>query len=389
MIQFDSINLETFLADFWQKKPILLRNALPDFQSPISAEELAGLSLEEDIESRMVIQSAPDKYELKTGPFSEQTYSELPERDWTLLVQGCDRLLPEVADILNDFEFLPRWRIDDIMISYAAEGGNVGPHFDHYDVFLLQAAGQRNWKLSSQDCNEENYIQGVDLRLMKSFNVEQEFILNPGDILYLPPKVGHHGVSLDNDCMTFSVGYRSYRGQELWDSLGDHFSEHSLFKELYFDPAIPTSIHSGEVTLDAALQAKNLIEQKLEDPNILQTWFARFATQLDQAAAQQLPEPLTDEETPQQQEFIEALYSEHGLIKDAVCRFAFTEIDGNTQLYINGAIWEDFAAPADFIKLLADQNFFTVQTLMPYLSKPGVQALLFDLWKIQYLIFIE
>lgn len=389
MIQFDSIDLPTFLADYWQKKPILLRNALPNFEAPIAPEELAGLSLEEQVESRIVVQNGAQDYQLRRGPFTEDDYAELPEENWTLLVQGCDRLMPEIADILNDFDFLPRWRIDDIMISYATKGGNVGPHFDHYDVFLLQAAGKRQWRLTSQDCIEENYIQGVDLRLMKTFNIEQDFVLEAGDILYLPPKVGHHGVALDDQCMTFSIGYRSYRGQELWDSLGDHLSEHSLFKELYFDPKMQTDLCPGEVTLDAALQAKSLMEAKLQDPKLLQTWFARFATQLDQVAATQLPEPLTAEETPQLSEFVDALYDEHGLIKDPVCRFAFTNIDGQTTLYINGAIWESFSAPDEFLQLLANQQFLTQEVLAKFLENDGVRELLFDLWKLQYLVFIE
>ncbi|BBP46019.1 cupin [Thiosulfatimonas sediminis] len=389
MITFDHIDLATFLQDYWQKKPLLLRNALPNFETPISAEELAGLSLEDEIESRMVIQHGEQDYELRRGPFSEEDYATLPEENWTLLVQGCDRLLPEVADILNDFEFLPRWRIDDIMISYATKGGNVGPHFDHYDVFLLQASGQRHWHITHQDCVEENYIQGVDLRLMECFKVEADFVLNPGDMLYLPPKVGHHGIALDDQCMTFSIGYRSYRGQELWDSLGDHLSEHNLFKELYLDPAMRPGINPGEVTSEAAQEARKLIESKLQDPKLLQTWFARFASQLDQAAAQQLPEPLNAEETPELTDFIDALYNEHGLIKDAVCRFAYTDIEGQTQLYINGAIWDCAQTPAEFIRLLANRNFLTREDIANFIENSHVQALLFDLWKLQYLVFIE
>ena len=224
---------------------------------------------------------------------------------------------------------------------------------------------------------------------MKTFKVEQDFVLNAGDILYLPPKVGHHGVALDDQCMTFSVGYRSYRGQELWDSLGDHLSEHSLFKELYFDPKMQPDLQPGEVTLDAALQSKALIEAKLQDPKLLQTWFARFATQLDQVAATQLPEPLTAEETPELSEFVDALYSEHGLVKDPVCRFAFTNIEGEVTLFINGAIWDSFKAPAEFLQLLANQQFLTQEVLAKFLENDGVRELLFDLWKLQYLVFIE
>ena len=168
MIQFEDIDLQTFFQDYWQKKPLVIRNALPNFETPVSAEELAGLSLEEEVESRIVIQKSDTDYELKRGPFTEEDYQNLPEQNWTLLIQGMDRLIPEVTDVLNDFDFLPRWRIDDIMISYATTGGNVGPHFDHYDVFLLQAAGKRRWTLTSQDCTEDNYITGVDLSLMKT-----------------------------------------------------------------------------------------------------------------------------------------------------------------------------------------------------------------------------
>jgi len=230
MIHLNKINISTFLNEYWQKKPLVIRGALPDFETPVSAEELAGLSLEEEVESRIVIQNGEKDYQLLKGPFDESTYESLPEENWTLLIQGMDRLVPEVTDILNDFDFLPRWRIDDIMISYATKGGNVGPHFDHYDVFLLQAAGKRNWKLTSQDCREDNYIQGVDLRLMETFTVEEDYVFEKGDVLYIPPKWGHHGVALDDECMTYSIGYRTYRGQELWDSFGDHLSEMGSFK---------------------------------------------------------------------------------------------------------------------------------------------------------------
>jgi 50S ribosomal protein L16 3-hydroxylase len=388
MIQFNPISLAEFLNNYWQQKPILLRNALPDYHSPITPDELAGLSLEDDVESRMVIQKGPEDYELKRGPFEESIYAELPDKDWTLLIQGCDRLLPEIADLLNDFDFLPRWRVDDIMISYATEGGNVGPHFDHYDVFLLQASGQRHWHLTSQDCLEENYIQGVDLRLMKTFTVEQDFVLNPGDILYLPPKIGHHGIALDNDCMTFSIGYRSYRGQEIWDSFGDHLSEHQLFQELYYDPKMQPNLNAGEVTAEAAQQAKALMLDKLEDPAIMQIWFARFATQLDQGAASSLPDPLDPSERGSLETFIEALNYEHGLIKDPVCRFAYTETD-QCLLFINGAQWSCDHVPKAFIQLLANQNYFDIEGLQAYLDNEAVQKLIYELWTLQYLTFIE
>ena len=389
MIQFNDIDLKTFLNEFWQKKPLVIRNALPDFESPVSAEELGGLSLEEEVESRIVIQNGEKDYQLLKGPFTEETYQGLPDSNWTLLIQGMDRLVPEVTDILNDFDFLPRWRIDDIMISYATKGGNVGPHFDHYDVFLLQAAGKRQWTLTSQDCSEDNYIQGVDLRLMETFKIEDDFIFEKGDILYIPPKWGHHGVALDDECMTYSIGYRTYRGQELWDSFGDHLSEMGSFKDLYMDPTWTEGLNPGEITDAASEQAQVLLKSILDDKVLIKTWFGRFATQLDPVAAQQLPEPLTEDETPDIEDFMGAMQVEPGLVKDPVCRFAYSEVNGNTLLYINGAIWETFGASNEFMAKLANQSYLTQDELLMSGDNEGNIKLLFDLWKLQYLVFIE
>lgn len=389
MIQFNDIDLKTFLNEFWQKKPLVIRNALPDFESPVSAEELGGLSLEEEVESRIVIQNGEKDYQLLKGPFTEETYQGLPDSNWTLLIQGMDRLVPEVTDILNDFDFLPRWRIDDIMISYATKGGNVGPHFDHYDVFLLQAAGKRQWTLTSQDCSEDNYIQGVDLRLMETFKIEDDFVFEKGDILYIPPKWGHHGVALDDECMTYSIGYRTYRGQELWDSFGDHLSEMGSFKDLYMDPTWTEGLNPGEITNAASEQAQTLLKSILDDKVLIKTWFGRFATQLDPVAAQQLPEPLTEDETPDIEDFMGAMQVEPGLVKDPVCRFAYSEVNGNTLLYINGAIWETFGASNEFMAKLANQSYLTQDELLMSGDNEGNIKLLFDLWKLQYLVFIE
>ncbi|WP_019556579.1 cupin domain-containing protein [Thiomicrorhabdus arctica] len=389
MIQFNDTDLKTFLNEFWQKKPLVIRNALPDFESPVSAEELGGLSLEEEVESRIVIQNGEQDYQLLKGPFTEETYEGLPDSNWTLLIQGMDRLVPEVTDVLNDFDFLPRWRIDDIMISYATKGGNVGPHFDHYDVFLLQAAGKRQWTLTSQDCSEDNYIQGVDLRLMETFKIEDDFVFEKGDILYIPPKWGHHGVALDDECMTYSIGYRTYRGQELWDSFGDHLSEMGSFKDLYMDPTWTEDLNPGEITDATSERAQTLLKSILDDKNLMKTWFGRFATQLDPVAAQQLPEPLTEDETPDIEDFMGAMQVETGLIKDPVCRFAYSEVNGNTLLYINGAIWDTFGASNAFMAKLANQSYLTQDELLLSGDNEGNIKLLFDLWKLQYLVFIE
>ena len=389
MIHFNQIDLHTFLTEYWQKKPLLIKQALPDFISPVSAEELAGLSLEEEVESRLVIQQGEQDYQLRNGPFTEDDYGQLPEKDWTLLVQGVDRLLPEVYQLLEHFDFIPRWRIDDVMISYATEGGNVGPHYDHYDVFLLQAAGQRKWMLTSQHCEPENYIEGVSLRLMKQFPIEQEYILEAGDILYLPPKWGHHGVALDNECMTYSFGYRSYKGQELWDSFGDYLSEKQLFNEIYQDPNWQNT-QPGEITNQAWLNAKAQLLSILDKDHELQDWFGRFATQLDQQAHNQLPEPLSENETASLEEFVEAVKTADGMERDPVCRFAYQRLNNDQlKLYINGFEWPTPGLADSIIMHLANHPYLDSDILQRWSKQRATMQTLYDLWQRQYLVFSE
>lgn len=189
MVHFQKMTVQTFLKDYWQKKPLIIRQALPDFTNPLTPDELAGLALEEEIESRLVYET-PDhspQWNLKRGPFKESDLIGLPKTHWTLLVQGVDRIVPDVYELLEHFNFIPQWRVDDVMISYAALHGSVGPHYDNYDVFLYQAKGRRLWSLTSKKCHTNNFIQGLELRIMKEFEVEEQFILEEGDMLYLPP----------------------------------------------------------------------------------------------------------------------------------------------------------------------------------------------------------
>lgn len=377
------IELNQFLTKYWQKKPLLIKGGFKNFNNPLSPEEMAGLSLEEEIESRIVVQKGENNYQLLNGPFSEQTYQDLPEKNWTLLIQGMDKLIPEVADLLTGFDFIPKWRIDDIMVSYATEGGNVGPHYDHYDVFLLQAQGKRQWQLSSQDCNLDNYIQGVDLRLMEKFIVEDDYICEAGDILYLPPLWGHHGISLTDDCMTFSIGYRNYKGLELWDSFGDYLAESDNFKDLYKDPNWNNS-QPGQISDASWQQAQTLLKGVLDNDALFKQWFGRFATQLDEGSAEQLPEPLADDEIDELSLLLNALTECQSIQIDPVCRFAYYEENENVTLYINSAKWNLFDAETSFIKLLCNQKNISGKQLQPYLKQAGNQALLNDLWSLQF-----
>ncbi|MDP3269685.1 MAG: cupin domain-containing protein [Legionella sp.] len=389
MIQFNHISLQTFLKDYWQKKPLVIRNALPDFINPVSPDELAGLALEEDVESR-IVRETPDAspyWHLQKGPFVVKDFKKLPETRWTLLVQGVDRIVPEVYDLLDHFNFIPQWRIDDVMISYAVLKGSVGPHYDNYDVFLYQGKGRRKWSLTSQKCTSENYIKDLELRIMNEFNTEEEFILEEGDMLYLPPHIGHHGVSLSDECMTYSFGYRSYQGQELWDSLGDYLSENELFKNLYQDPDWSDLTHTSEIKAPAWQSAQKLLQQLIKDESVIKSWFGCFATRLDQQSEQQLAIPLEEEDIADLPDFLATLETEEGLVRDASCRFAYVQLEDNSScdLFINGCPWCVDEVTPELITLIANNRFISTQSIKSFLNSSANQEFIYELWKLQWL----
>jgi 50S ribosomal protein L16 3-hydroxylase len=278
-----------FLAEYWQKKPLVIKNALGT-NNLISPEILAGFSLEDAVESRIVIHT-PEKnpsWKMLNGPFTEATFKKLPETHWTLLVNGVDRLAPKIYELIQYFTFIPQWRFDDVMVSYATEQGSVGPHYDNYDVFLFQGMGQRKWSLTSQNCDPENYLPNIPLRIMKEFHVEQEYILNEGDLLYLPPHIAHHGVSLSKDCMTYSFGYRSYQTPELWQNFGDYLGE-QINQELLLKDPLWQQQAPGLIPAQAWQKVKATFHQLIDNEELLRTWFGNFVTSLTRDEEELIP----------------------------------------------------------------------------------------------------
>ena len=272
-----SLSADEFLKDYWQKKPLLIRNAVPGFISPITADELAGLSLEEDIESRIVIERGDiGPWQLQSGPFEESIFQQLPEDHWTLLVQAVDLWVPEVKALLNKFTFLPPWRLDDIMVSYAPKGGSVGPHFDYYDVFLLQGHGQRRWQVGNLCDAQSPRLDNTPLRILSEFSKQDEWVLNPGDMLYLPPRLAHWGIA-ENDCLTYSIGFRA---PSMTDMLGDLTTElmaqeHTSY---YQDPPLTPDMATTAIHPAFIQQVKSMLNELLDDESLLSDWFARYMT---------------------------------------------------------------------------------------------------------------
>ncbi|MDC9729773.1 MAG: cupin domain-containing protein [Methyloprofundus sp.] len=273
------LSQQDFLAQYWQKKPLLIRQAFPNFASPISPDELAGLACEDEVESRLIEEKgASGKWQVTRGPLSEKDFARLPETHWTMLVQDVDKHIPELQTLLDPLRFIPDWRRDDLMISYAPKFGSVGPHTDSYDVFLLQAMGTRQWQIMDQEIHEAVLIDGIELQILQEFNADQSWELQPGDMLYLPPHIAHHGVALD-ECMTFSFGFRAPKKIELLDAIVDSLLEKNLAKDMYADPDLQRVENSAEIEQQAVFRMKQMLHQAIDEAEpLLASALAKFVT---------------------------------------------------------------------------------------------------------------
>ncbi|CEA05207.1 cupin [Pseudomonas saudimassiliensis] len=311
------MSAEEFLRDYWQKKPLLIQQAFPEFESPLSADELAGLSLEEEVESRIVLEQGATPWELRHGPFTEDDYRTLPERDWTLLVQAVDQFVPEVAELLQAFRFLPSWRLDDVMISYAAPGGSVGPHYDNYDVFLLQGHGHRRWKVG-QPCGPDSpLLPHPDLRILSDFEQQDEWVLAPGDMLYLPPGLAHYGIAEDA-CMTYSIGFRAPSHGEILTHFSDFLSQYLGDHQRYSDAGLSLPADPAQIDDQTVERLQRLILELVQDKEALGTWFGRYMTEPrfpEMITAQELDESLLND----------ALDQGYGLVRNPSARLAWRQ----------------------------------------------------------------
>ena len=275
---------ERFLRDYWHKRPLLIRNAFPGFETPVQPEDLAGLACEEGVLARMIsLDRASGAWDVRTGPFQEEDFPGLPDHDWTLLVQDVDKWDADVRELLAQFRFLPRWRVDDIMISFAATGGSVGAHVDHYDVFLLQAQGERRWMIDAsvalgKPAPDLAFQEDVAIKLLQRFAPTHEWVLSPGDMLYLPPLVPHHGVA-ENPCLTFSVGMRAPSSAELIADYLDTLVADADEAVRYHDEDLTAPQDPYEIdarAMERVVEALNAL--RMNDPDRLGDWFGRFIT---------------------------------------------------------------------------------------------------------------
>ena len=287
-----------FLRDYWQKRPLLVRNAFPGFRPPLQPDDLAGLACEPTALARLIVHDeARDRWRVKSSPLEEADFAATPPRNWTLLVQDVDKWDADVAGLLQHFQFLPSWRMDDVMVSYAEPGGGVGAHVDQYDVFLLQGLGQRHWAISDDPLAPKAFRPDIELKQLVQFEPTHEWLLDPGDMLYLPPGIPHDGVAFGGPCMTFSVGMRAPSQAELTGDLADYIAEQLPDELRYADPDLAPARHVGEIDRAALdrLKAALPFAAALRD-DLLRDWFGRFITRYRNAQVPVAPEhPLSDE----------------------------------------------------------------------------------------------
>ncbi len=352
-IPLGDLSLETFLAEYWQKKPLLVRQAISGIRPPIAADELAGLACEEEVESRLIIHDAAnDQWSLTHGPFVDATFSDLPPTNWTLLVQAVDQWVPEAADFLAQFYFIPSWRVDDLMISYSGDKGGVGPHYDNYDVFLVQVSGRRQWEIGGLYDESSPRRPEVPVKILTEWEPEEQWVLEPGDLLYVPPRVGHNGIAVGKECMTCSVGFRAPSHRDILLDFSEYIAGQLSEDVRYADPDLVPQGHSGQITPAAVKKIQNILTEYVKDQDRLSEWFGCYIT-----APKYQDEDSTKEEYCI--EDVQQSLAEGGMLtKNEGSRFAFQDHGKSLWLFVDGRQYACSPTMVDLVKTLCAERTF-------------------------------
>lgn len=356
------ISPETFMRKYWQKKPLLIRQAVPGVVPPIDRAKLFALAGEEEVESRLIVREMPGEapkaargkvaknakpspgWKLAHGPFARRSLPAMTQPGWTLLVQGLDLHVPAAYDLMQQFRFVPDARLDDLMISYATDGGGVGPHYDSYDVFLLQVHGKRRWRIGR--LKDTSLQEDVPLKILTNFEPEHEYVLEPGDMLYLPPKWGHDGIA-EGECMTCSIGFRVPEATELAREVLVRWVEEIECDDkvrLYQDPKQPATAHPGRVPEALQKFTADAIERLLKDPDGLKSALGEILTE---------PKPRVWFHSG------EPLQAGVGVRLDARTRMVYDD----DRVFANGESWRAAGKDARHLRQLADKRFLDARTV--------------------------
>lgn len=353
------ITAEQFLAEYWQKKPLLVRNALPEIENILVPDDVMELALDENITARLIKQKDkdPNQWSVKSSPLIKADFQKMPKL-WTLLVQAVDHYSFDLAELWKKFPFIPQWRRDDIMVSYAQKGGSVGKHFDFYDVFLVQGYGHRRWQLGQMCDAETEFVAGQPLKLLPDMDVNFDEVLAPGDLLYVPPGLSHYGVAED-DCLTFSFGFRMPNVAEMMDRVSDKFAADQLLKNPLTDILRDKISPIGKITQNELEYLKTELLAQLQNPAVLEDALMSLMSE------PKYPENIPEAEAIGTGDLEEALDQGYSLMLEPASRLLYTEAEGELLFWANGegiCISEAFSPIlkqlADGGSVLLDENLY-------------------------------
>ncbi|MCU4329654.1 cupin domain-containing protein [Acinetobacter pittii] len=373
------ITAEQFLAEYWQKKPLLVRNGLPEIIGLLQPQDVQELALEEHASARLIRQKDknPNEWHVKSSPLTKGDFQKLPKL-WSILVQAVDHYSFDLSELWKKFPFIPQWRRDDIMVSYAPKGGSVGKHFDFYDVFLVQGHGHRRWQLGQMCDANTTFVPNQPLKLLPEIDVQFDEVLAPGDLLYIPPGMAHYGVAED-DCLTFSFGFRMPNIAGMMERISDQFSANILLQNPVVDIARKQMSQIGEISSTELSYLKELVLAQLQD-----------STALDAAIMSYMSEPKYPDNIPEPDEIEaddlqEILHEGYEVLLEPASRLLYTENNGILSFWVNGealCIAETFApklkAIADGESLAFDSEFNELEILenVAYLLNESILMLL-------------
>lgn len=348
------LSQQQFLDEYWQKKPLVIRQAFPMPVSDLSPDDLAAFAGEAEVESRLIEEFGEKPWQLRHGPFDEDDFAALPDTHWTLLVQDMDKYYPQLQNLLEAFKFLSDWRRDDVMISYAPEGGSVGAHTDSYDVFLLQAQGTRHWHVSDQPLIDAVFREDTDLRILQRFSADHEWELLPGDMLYLPPHFAHHGVAL-NSCLTFSIGFRAPSQLQLFDAFSHTLLEQDIAEKRYADADVSVTQFTTEIDASAILRFQNLLLESITDnKGLIALAVGRLVTETKSTLQDLAEEFVTDK--PTVDELDERFSAGEYLQRNHYLRFAWHKHSAGAYLFVAGEAYNVELAAAEHLPWLTIKN---------------------------------
>ncbi len=285
-LNWGELSPEKFLAEYWQKKPLLIKQAFKNFEDTIPADELAGLAMEAEIESRIVSVDNKGNWQVDHGPFED--FSQYGEENWTLLVQAVNNWSRPTNSLLQPFSFIPRWRIDDVMVSFSTPNGGVGPHLDQYDVFIIQGSGKRRWQVGAPNKALSTLLPHPDLKQVSAFEPLIDEITEAGDLLYIPPNHPHNGVSIENS-VNFSIGFQAPSSQELWSSFADKLIDNNLGELRFSDTARKVTDSSTLISKADQQQLKAFMLEQLEDTALFEQFIGQYLTQSHHALELLMP----------------------------------------------------------------------------------------------------